>query len=100
VPVLIVLPVSLVALAVFWFVIRFVWDVSYTWFAVGYLAGAVLLFVRPIQTVLLTRLLGARPPTREERVRLDTAWRSVLQAARLPRHRSTAAVEAARRWRL
>lgn len=92
VPVLIVLPVSLAALAVFWFAIRLVWDVSYTWFAVGYLAGAVLLFVRPIQTVLLTRLLGARPPSRDERVRLDTAWRSVLQAARLPRHRYVLAV--------
>ena len=39
-----------------------VWSISYTWFAVGYLAGAVLLFVRPIQTVVLTRVLGARPP--------------------------------------
>jgi Zn-dependent protease with chaperone function len=87
VPVLVVLPVSLVSLAVFWLVVRLVWQISYTWFAVGYLAAAVLLFVRPIQTMILTRLLGARPPSREERVRLDTAWRSVLQAARLPRHR-------------
>ena len=92
VPVLVVLPVSLVALAVFWPAVRAVWDVSYTWFVIGYLAGAVLLFLKPVQTGVLTRLLGARPPTREERVRLDTAWRSVLQAARLPRHRYVLAV--------
>ncbi len=92
VPVLIVLPISLVALAVFWLAVHLVWQVSFTGFALGYLAGAVVLFIRPIQTVLLTRLLGARPPTRDERVRLDTAWRSVLQAARLPRHRYVLAV--------
>jgi Zn-dependent protease with chaperone function len=91
-PVLIVLPVSLAALAVFWLVVGLVWHVSFTWFAVGYLAGAVLLFVRPIQSIVLTRVLGARPPTRDERVRLDTAWRSVLQAARMPRHRYVLAV--------
>ncbi len=92
VPVLVVLPVSLAALAVVWLGVRLLWDVSYTWFAVGYLAGAVLLFVRPVQVGVLTRLLGARRPTREERVRLDTAWRSVLQAAHLPRHRYVLAV--------
>ncbi len=92
VPVLIVLPISLVALAVFWLGVHLVWQVSFTGFALGYLAGAVVLFIRPIQTVLLTRLLGARAPTRDERVRLDTAWRSVLQAARLPRHRYVLAV--------
>lgn len=92
VPVFVVLPVSLVALAVFWLPTHLVWEVSYTTFVLGYLAFAVLLFVRPVQTVVLTRLLGARPPTRDERVRLDTAWRSVLQAARLPRHRYVLAV--------
>ena len=92
VPVFVVLPVALAALAVFWLAVRFVWDVHYTVFVLGYLAGAVLLFLRPFQSAVLTRLLGARPPTRDERVRLDTAWRSVLQAARLPRHRYVLAV--------
>jgi Zn-dependent protease with chaperone function len=91
-PVLVVLPVSLAALALVWLLVRIVWDVSYTWFVLGYLAGALLLFVRPIQSAILTRLLGARSPTRDERVRLDTAWRSVLQAARLPRSRYVLAV--------
>ena len=92
VPVFVVLPVALAALAVFWLAVRFVWDVHYTVFVLGYLAGAVLLFLRPFQSAVLTRLLGARPPTRDERVRLDTAWRSALQAARLPRHRYVLAV--------
>ena len=54
-------------------------------------AGAVL-FVKPVQVVLLARLLGARRPTRDERARLDTAWRSVLQAADLPPRRYVLAV--------
>lgn len=91
-PVVVVLPVALIALAVFWLAVRVVWDISYTWFVIGYLAGAVLLFVKPVQAGILTRLLGARRPTRDERVRLDTAWRSVLQAARLPRDRYVLAV--------
>jgi Zn-dependent protease with chaperone function len=41
---------------------------------------------------LLTRLLGARRPTRDERARLETAWRSVLQAAHLPQRRYVLAV--------
>ena len=58
-PVLTILPVSLVALAVFWLPVHLVWDVSYVTFVLVYLAGAVLLFVRPVQVTLLTRLLGA-----------------------------------------
>jgi Zn-dependent protease with chaperone function len=80
-PMLLILPVSLAALAVFWLVVRLVWDVSYTTFAIAYVASAVLLFLRPVQVALLAPLLGARRPTRDERARLDTAWRSVLQAA-------------------
>lgn len=86
-PVVMLLPVSLLALAVFWLPVHLVWDVPYHWFALGYLAAVVLLFLRPVQVVVLARLLGARPPTRDERVRLDTAWRSVLQAAGLPGRR-------------
>ena len=41
---------------------------------------------------MLARLLGARFPTRDERVRLETAWRSVLQAAGLPGRRYVLAV--------
>ena len=91
-PVILLLPVTLVALFVFWFPIRLAWDVSYRFFAVVYLASVVVLFLRPVQVIVLARLLGTRWPTRDERVRLDTAWRSVLQAAGLPARRYVLAV--------
>lgn len=86
-PVVVVFPVSLVALTLFWLPVHAVWDVSYTGFVVGYLAAALLLFLRPVQIAVLSPLLGARRPTRDERVRLDIAWRSVLQAAGMPQRR-------------
>lgn len=91
-PVAVLLPVALVALLLVWLPLHLVWSVSFTMFALGYLAGAVLLFLRPVQEVLLAPLLGARRPTRDERARLDTAWRSVLQAAALPERRYVLAV--------
>jgi Zn-dependent protease with chaperone function len=86
-PTVMLLPVSLVALAVFWFPVRLVSELSYTWFALCYLAGAVLLFIKPVQVIILTRAMGTRRPSRDERAVIDTAWRSVLQAARLPSDR-------------
>ena len=91
-PVAVLLPVALVALFLVWVPVHLVWSVSYTVFALGYLAGAVLLFLRPVQELLLAPLLGARRPRRDERERLDTAWRSVLQAAGLPERRYVLAV--------
>src|SRR5687768_17745188 len=82
----------LLALAVFWLPLRLVWDVPFLTFALVYLAAGALLFLRPLQSFVLAPLLGARRPTREERARLDTAWRSVLQAAHLPRRRYVLAV--------
>lgn len=91
-PVLALLPVCLGALAVCWLVLRLFWDVGYLTVVGSYLAGVVLLFLKPVQVTVLTRLLGARRPTRDERVRLETAWRSVLQAAHLPQRRYVLAV--------
>ncbi len=86
-PVLALVPLWLVALAVFWLPIRMVWHVSFIAFALGYLAMAVLLFWRPFQVFVLAPLIGARRPTRDEWSLLDTSWRSVLQANRLPQGR-------------
>jgi Zn-dependent protease with chaperone function len=91
-PIITLFPLCLAALAVVWLPLRLVSDLSYTWFAVGYLLCAATLFVKPIQVLILSRALGARQPTRDERIRLDTAWRSVLQAARLPSNRYVIAV--------
>lgn len=91
-PLIAVVPVWLLAIAVFWLPVRLVWDVSFLVFAGGYLALTVLLFLRPFQLFVLAPLLGARRPTPDERAVLDPAWRPVLQFNDLPRHRYVLAV--------
>jgi len=86
-PAVAAIPVFLIALAVWWLPVRAVWDISYWWFLAAYLALGLVLLIRPIQVRLLATIAGARRPTPEERANLDTAWRSVLQANRLPRSR-------------
>jgi Zn-dependent protease with chaperone function len=84
--------VWLLAIAVFWYPIHFLWDVPYLLFAAGYLAGVVLLFLRTVQLWVLAPLLGARRPTSEEAAMLAPAWRPVLQFNGLPGHRYVLAV--------
>jgi Zn-dependent protease with chaperone function len=92
VPTLALLPVSLVALAAFWLPIRLVAPVPYWVVAVGYLAGGVLVFLRPIQRLLLRWLFGARRPRPDELARLAPAWRDVLTQAGLAGDRYVLAV--------
>src|SRR6185503_3433469 len=54
------------AVAAIGLVVRLVCDVGFWWFAGGYALAAVLLFVRPIQALVLTPLFGARRPTPTE----------------------------------
>ena len=68
------LPVSLVALAVLWLVVL-VAPVPYWAFAAGYLAAGVLMFLRPVQRLLLSWLYGARTPTPAEQAS-EPAWRT------------------------
>ena len=75
VPTAALLPVSLVAWRRSWLVVRLVAPVPYWAFAVGYLAAGVLMFLRPVQRLLLSWLYGARRPTPEELDRLEPAWR-------------------------
>ncbi len=86
-PVLVIAPFSLLALFVIWLVVRLVWDVPFWWFAGGYAVAAVLLFVRPIQALVLTPLFGARRPTEEEFARLAPLWREIARANDLPADR-------------
>jgi Zn-dependent protease with chaperone function len=79
-PVVTILPFSVLALAVFWVPAHLVWGVRYWPFALGYLAAAVVLFVRPVQAVVLTPLLGARRPTREEAARLGPVWSDIARS--------------------
>jgi Zn-dependent protease with chaperone function len=91
-PVIAVIPLWLLALFVIWLPLRVVWHISFVALVLGYLAAVLLLFLRPVQVVLLAPLLGARRPTRQERAALDIAWRSVLQANGLPARRFVIAV--------
>jgi Zn-dependent protease with chaperone function len=91
-PVFAVIPLWLLALAVVWLPLRVVWHISFVALSLGYLAAVLLLFFRPVQVAILAPLLGARRPTRRERATLDVAWRSVLQANRLPARRFVIAV--------
>ena len=91
-PVLAVAPVWLLAILVFWLPVKLVWDVPFLWFAGGYVAAVVLLFLRPVQVFVLAPLLGARQPTAQQRSVLAPAWRPVLQANDLPGRRYVLAV--------
>ena len=86
-PVVALVPLWLLALAVVWLPLRVVWRISFMELAIGYLMASLLLFLRPVQLLVLAPLLGARRATRRERAILDISWRSVLQANRLPAHR-------------
>jgi Zn-dependent protease with chaperone function len=91
-PVLALVPVWLLALAVFWAPLRLVWDVPFWLFAALDLAAGALLFLRPVQAVLLTRLLGARRPTAHERTLLQPVWTEVAQVNRFAPRRYVLAV--------
>ena len=82
-PVIALVPLCLASLALFWLLVRVVWDVSYVAFVLVYLAAGVVLFLRPVQRYLLGPLLGARKPDQEQAARLKNAWRSVLQRNRI-----------------
>jgi Zn-dependent protease with chaperone function len=83
-PVLVIAPFCVLALFVIWLGVRMVWDVPFWWFPVGYVGASVLLFLRPIQALVLTPLFGARRPTPEEVDRILPLWRALAQANGLP----------------
>ncbi len=91
-PVLAVAPVWLLAILVIWWPVQLLWHVPFVWFAGGYLAAVVLLFLRPVQVFVLAPLMGARQPTPEQRSALAPAWRPVLQMNDLPARRYVLAV--------
>lgn len=92
VPTLALLPISLVALAAFWFPISLLLAIPYWLFAVVYLAAGLLLFLRPVQQALLRWLFGARRPRPVEMRRLRPVWDDVVRQAGFPRDRFVLAV--------
>jgi Zn-dependent protease with chaperone function len=91
-PVFALVPLWLLALSIIWWPLHVVWHVGLLTFVLGYLAAGLLLFLRPVQLLVLAPLLGARRPRRDERAALETAWRSVLQANGLKARRFVLAV--------
>jgi Zn-dependent protease with chaperone function len=86
-PVLVIAPFCLLALFVIWLLLRLVWDIPFWWVAAGYLAAAVVMFIRPVQAGVLTPLLGARRPTDDEYDRIAPLWRRIARANDLPPER-------------
>lgn len=81
IPVVALIPLWLVALAVFWLPVTLLLSVPFTWWAGGHLAGSLVLFVQPVQRHLFTRVLGTRPPDPAEANHLNIAWQLVAQAS-------------------
>lgn len=83
-PVVALIPAWLISVAVFWSVVDLFVPVPFPFFAgIWFICGGCL-FLRPIQRVVLTRLLGARSPTRHEREVLQRSWHIVAQANHIP----------------
>ncbi len=86
-PVVAILPFTLLALFVIWLPVGWLTDVRYWWVVVGFGAAGLLLFVRPIQVVVLTPLLRARPATTLEARIIEPLWAQIAQANGLPSSR-------------
>lgn len=81
VPVIAMLPFSLLALVVLWLPVSF-W-VPFSWVLIGFAATGPLLFVRRFQVLVLTPILGARLPTAFERAAIEPLWREIVDAGNL-----------------
>jgi Zn-dependent protease with chaperone function len=81
------LPFTLLALFVVWLPIGWLAGVHFWWFVVAFLAAGLLLFVRPIQVLVLTPLLRARRPTVDEASVIEPLWAQIAQANGLPASR-------------
>lgn len=83
-PVVALIPAWLVAIAAYWWVSNLFFPSPFPMFAIIWFGSGAMLFVRPVQRVVLQRLLGARAPTRAERDALSRAWNIVAQANHIP----------------
>lgn len=91
-PIVALVPGWFVATAAIWWVVQLFRPVPFPLFALLFLSCGGLLFLRPVQRLVLQRLLGARTPTRGEADVLRRAWREVAQANHIPPGRLVLAV--------
>lgn len=92
VPLVALVPVWLVALAVFWWPVQLIVKLPYLAVVGAHVVLGLALFFRGAQQLFLTRLLGARLPTPEERRHLEPLWQGVLLHTRMGRRRFVLAV--------
>jgi Zn-dependent protease with chaperone function len=78
-PVVALLPAWALAVTFLWWVTSAFHDLPLWSFAVGHLALGVILFIRPLQPLVLGRMFDARKPTAEERVKIQRSWLRVAQ---------------------
>lgn len=84
VPVVALLPAWIVAIAAFWWITQVFIDIPFLLFSLSWFLAGALLFLRPVQRLVLIRLLGGRTPTLAENNTLQNAWRPVAQANHIP----------------
>jgi Zn-dependent protease with chaperone function len=92
VPIVVLAPIWLVAVAVFWIPFRVIFHMPFVVAVATHLGLGVLLFIRPIQQWFLVRLLGAREPSPAERRHLEPLWQGVLVNTRMARRKFVLAV--------
>jgi Zn-dependent protease with chaperone function len=86
-PVVAILPFTLLALFLLWLPLGWLTGVHYWWVVLGFGVAGLLLFVRPIQVLVLTPLLRARRPTTDEAEIIEPMWARIAQANGLPASR-------------
>jgi Zn-dependent protease with chaperone function len=91
-PVIALLPVWAIAITVFWLPLQLWAGVPWWVVACTHLLLGLLLFWRPMQRLVLMRLLGARRPHPTEAHTLEQAWRQVAQANQISPGRFLVAV--------
>lgn len=84
VPVLAMLPFSLLALFLVWLPIGAFTDISYLWILVAFGATGPLLFIRRFQVLVLTPVLGARHPSEAEAAAIKPLWNEILRTNHVP----------------
>jgi Zn-dependent protease with chaperone function len=79
VPVLAMLPFSLLALFLMWLPVGALTDISYLWMLVGFGVTGPVLFIRRFQIFVLTPVLGLRRPSEAEAAAIAPLWNEILR---------------------